>query len=949
MFRALFGPVRRVHHRCRATVTALEIVGRDEELAVVASFLADTDSLPRVLVIEGEAGIGKTTVWRHVVEEGSAAGYRVLTARPGRSEAQLAFAGLSDLFEGSLDDVLPALPPPQARALRIALLLDDPGPRPADPRSVAAAVLGSLRHLTPRESLLVAIDDVQWLDASSAGALEFALRRLADEAVAVCMALRASEPSALSVTGVDEQRVKLRPLTLGALHRILVSRLGLALPRPALRRVTEVSGGNPFFALEIARAVEEQRLEPSGPHDPLPVPAGLTELLGGRLAALPSQTREALLVAALAAEPTVPIVSAVLDSDGWQRLRPAEERDVIAFHGEQVRFSHPLLAAAVEAEADLEQRRRAHARLATVVKDPTSRARHLALASSTPNESIAAVVADAAAHAAARGATAEAAQLADHAHRLTPADEPEAALIRLVDAARKHAATGEAQRAEALLRQELTTLPPGPRRTRVLSELADVEPSMERSVTLLRRALEEASGDDEVLSDVHLQLAAKLRITEDVWRAEAHAREALAIADRLGDVPTLVRALASVSLLRFNSGHGVSDAVLQRLLRLERRGGSLEVTRSPRFDVAEQLVWVGRHDEARPLLEGLRDELRSREDIEESAALWYLAFVELMAGRWTLAAEYSERGELLEEQAGFDVSPPMLWCRASVSGHRGEADAALRYGTLTVDAAERTGARAFAANGHGALGFLALSQDDVREARDQLRAWQEIWATTGYLEPGMWLYGPDVVESSVAVGELDAALAALELFEGRALALDRAHVLAQAARGRALIAAADGDLSEASAQIERALAEHARVRIPFHEARTYLALGSIERRRRRRRAARDALERALAEFEQLGARLWADRAREELARVGGRAPSRGELTPTERKVAELVAEGLATKDVASRLFVSPRTVDGHLAHIYAKLGVRSRTDLAHRLAETPTKDSQPGSSAVKPM
>ena len=119
-----------------------------------------------------------------------------------------------------------------------------------------------------------------------------------------------------------------------------------------------------------------------------------------------------------------------------------------------------------------------------------------------------------------------------------------------------------------------------------------------------------------VLSVVHLQLAAKLRITEDVWRAESHAREALAIAERLGGVPTLVRALASLSLLRFNAGHGVDEALLQRLLRLEQRGGPLEVTRSPRFDVAEQLVWVGRHDEARPLLEGLRDELRSREDIE---------------------------------------------------------------------------------------------------------------------------------------------------------------------------------------------------------------------------------------------------------------------------------------------------------------------------------------------
>jgi DNA-binding CsgD family transcriptional regulator len=922
-------------------VTASEIVGRDEELAVVAGFLADTESLPWMLVIEGEPGIGKTTLWRRAIEEGRAAGYRVLTTRPGRSEAQLAFAGLTDLLEDVLDDLLPALAPPQARALRIALLLEEAGSAGADPRALAAALLSTLRLLARRGPVLLAIDDIQWLDPSSAGPLEFALRRLAGEPVGIVVAVRTSDgqvpelPVKAALPETQMNHLELPPLSTGALHRLLGSRLGLALPRPTLRRVTKVSGGNPFFALELARAIQERRLQSHGPHDPLPVPASLTKLLGGRLAALPEDTREALLVTALAAEPTVPIVAAVLDGDGWERLRPAEEADVIAFHGEHVQFSHPLFAAAVEAEADLERRRRVHARLATVVRDPTSRARHLALGSSAPNESIAQSVAEAAAHAAARGATTEAAQLADHAHRLTPGDQLDAALLRLIDAARKHAATGEGQRAEMLLQRGLATLPPGPGRARVLSELADVEPSMERSVALLRRALDEASGDEEVLSVVHLQLAAKLRITEDVWSAESHARQALAIAERLGDVPSLVRALAALNLLRFNAGHGVDDALLQRLLRLEQRGGQLEVTRSPRFDVAEQLVWVGRHNEARPLLEGLRDELRSREDIEEMSALWYLAFVELMAGRWTLAAEYSERGELLGEQAGFETSPAMLWCCADVSAHRGEADAAMRYATLTVDEGERKGERSFVANGHGAAGSLALSQDDVREAHGRLRAWQEIWSTTGYLEPGMWLYGPNLVEACVAVGELDEAAAALAPWEERALTLDRAHVLAQAARGRALIAAAEGDLSKASAQIERALADHARVRIPFHEARTYLALGSIERRRRQKRDARAALERALAEFEQLGAPLWADRARDELARVGGRAPSRGELTPTEWKVAELVAEGLPTKEVASRLFVSPRTVDGHLAHIYAKLGVRSRTDLAHRLARRP--------------
>ena len=917
-------------------MTALEIVGRDEELAVVADFLADTDSLPRVLLIEGEPGIGKTTLWRYTIEEGRALGYGVLTTRPGRSEAQLAFAGLSDLLDDSLEELLPELPPPQARALRVALLLDDPDPHPADSRAVAAAVLGSLRRLSREGPLLVGIDDVQWLDASSAAALRFALHRLADEPVGIAVASRIDEAPALRISvtaGLEDERtawLKLQPLTLGALHRILVSRLDLALSRPALRRLTEVSGGNPFFALELGRALQERGSLP-GLHDPLPVPDTLAELLGDRLAVLPAETREALLVAALAWEPTVPLVAEALDTNGWEQLRPAAERGVIAFVGERISFSHPLLSSSVEAEADLERRRHAHARLANVVSDPIARGRHLALSSSVPARAVSSSLADASALAARRGASAEAAELAEQALRLTPASDVAVVLSRRVDAARRYCVAGDRRQAEALLEDGLADCKAGAPRARLLSELAEIQPSLGRCAELLRSALDEAAGDDELLATIHRQLAV-LRETESVELALAHAQEAVAIAERIGDPLTLVGALGNLSLLRFDAGYGIDERIVRRVIDLERRVDPLQVVRSARFDVAEQLVWGCRLDEARPLLEALRGELRSRQDVLESDALWYLAFVELKAGRWLLAADYSERCELVVEQSGYDADLPVLWCRGTVVAHRGEVDAARRYAARIAETADQTGASTYVGLSRGLLGFVALSLGDVGEARDELVEWRRSWFAKGVREPGKWVYGPDLVEALVAVGDLDSAAAALEPWQERARALDRAHMLAQAARGRALIAAARGDFSEASAQIERAFAEHSRSRVPFHEARTYLALGSIERRRRHRRAARAALERALGEFERLGAPLWADRARAELARVGGRAPARGSLTPTERKVAELVAEGLATKEVAARLFVSPRTVDGHLAHIYAKLGVRSRTDLAHRLA-----------------
>jgi len=163
--------------------------------------------------------------------------------------------------------------------------------------------------------------------------------------------------------------------------------------------------------------------------------------------------------------------------------------------------------------------------------------------------------------------------------------------------------------------------------------------------------------------------------------------------------------------------------------------------------------------------------------------------------------------------------------------------------------------------------------------------------------------------------------------------LERRSAIAAATRGRGLLAAARGDPADAVAQLAHALDIHEGVPIPLELGRTQLAYGAAHRRAKHKRAAREMLESACETFDGIGARVWAERAREELARVGGRPPSVGALTPTEHRVAELVAEGLQTKQVAASLFVSQKTVEGHLTHIYRKLGVRSRTELAHRLGE----------------
>jgi DNA-binding CsgD family transcriptional regulator len=189
----------------------------------------------------------------------------------------------------------------------------------------------------------------------------------------------------------------------------------------------------------------------------------------------------------------------------------------------------------------------------------------------------------------------------------------------------------------------------------------------------------------------------------------------------------------------------------------------------------------------------------------------------------------------------------------------------------------------------------------------------------------------DLLEALIATGELDEAEAILAVWEGRAAGLDRAWALAILARCRGLLLAARGDLEAAFAAFERAVAEHARSTDPFHHARTLLALGRTQRRAKRRAAARATLEDALARFEQLGAPLWADQTRAELARIGGRAPSRGELTEAERRIAQLVAEGRTNRDVAAALFLTEHSVETALSRIYRKLGLHSRTELAHHL------------------
>ncbi|HEX2420566.1 MAG TPA: AAA family ATPase, partial [Acidimicrobiia bacterium] len=356
------------------------VFGRDAELAELNEFLRPESHSPAALVLEGEVGIGKTTLWRAGIEMASSS-YRILAGRATAAESEVPFAKLAELLDERAAGVLPKLPLPQRRALEVALLLAEPGKAAPHPHAIATGFLGAIRLLAAEGPLLLALDDAQWIDQPSRRALEFLVRRLTEEPVRFLIAGRddGGQGAAFGLVRAfpDERvsRIRVGPLSLGALHEVLHRRLGLTFPRPTLRRIAEASGGNPLFALEIARYLSTSR--EVDPAEPLPFPPTLQEVVSERLAGLSGEAREALLIVALAADPTVQLIGAALPGDPWERLRPALELEAVELTGERIRFSHPLLASATEAGADLGRRRQAHRHLAGVVPELEERAFHL--------------------------------------------------------------------------------------------------------------------------------------------------------------------------------------------------------------------------------------------------------------------------------------------------------------------------------------------------------------------------------------------------------------------------------------------------------------------------------------------------------------------------------------------------------------------------------------------
>jgi DNA-binding CsgD family transcriptional regulator len=934
-------------------------VGRDAEIAEIWAFLSAASGAAAALVITGDAGIGKTVVWQDVLQA-AARSYRVLSCRPSPAERPLAFSALDDLFGDVADEVLPELAGPRRRAVEAALLRDvTPGYFPADlpganpaltePRVLARGILDGLRILSGDGPLMVAVDDAQWLDRPSARVMEFCFRRLQHETASLLLTFRTDGMVPLGLDRALQPdrlgRVRLGPLSLGAVGEILRSRLGAVLPRYAMTRLYDACGGNPFYALEYARMLLDHPQMPLT-NEPIPLPRSLVGLVRRRVRQLTPEVRRVGRLVAASSNPRERVIRAACDEEeSWARIDHAVDADLIERDGDLLRFTHPLLQSVLYGEMPLSQRRQVHQLLGAVAEDIEERAWHLALGADRPNEEIAGILDVAARHAASRGAPEAAARLEEQATRLTPGSQADAARERTVHAADYHFRAGEITRSRELIDSALTACPAGPMRAPLLIRLATIHyhqsgwPLAEQT---FREAAQEAPENPGLCAHAEQELAFARVVAGDLPAALHWAKLSRLSAERAVDPGLVAHSLARIAACDFLLGNGVQSNLLDQAEALDAPADEEPTGRLPLFSPSLSrgliLKWCDRLDEARLLLaRQYRQALDRGDEASMPFLLYHFSELECWAGNWDAAEDHALEGcRVADETRQQTMKPATLYSLALVRAHRGQMVEARELAGQALALCDRTGNVPVTSLVLSVLGFVALSLDEYQAVHSHLGQLAATTAATGLGEPSVVKFLPDEIEALAALGEVDRARSFTRQLEAQGKSLGRPWALATGARCRAHLAAIDGDLQEALAACDQAISQHERLTMPFELGRTLLVKGMIERRARRKSAARNSFCKALAIFEHLGASLWAGKARQELSKIAARSPVDG-LTETELRVADLVTQGRTNREVASAMFVTENTVQTHVRHIFQKLGVRSRTELAARLSPAPAR------------
>ncbi|WP_433260327.1 AAA family ATPase [Actinosynnema sp. CS-041913] len=853
----------------------MDLLGRDDLLSTVRARLARG----RVL-LHGPVGIGKSAVLEAVVPVVGT----VLRSSPAEADRQVPYLVLADL----LADVRVDLPPPRQEALDRALRRRAGEP---DPLALRQAVLTVFREVAP----VVAIDNGQWIDGATAEVLAFAAARAEPRLV-----VAAREPG----IGWCGEAVEVPPLSAAATAE-LMSRHGQVDVR--------LTGGNPLYAIELSKSPGE-------------IPARLRQVVRELLDAQPAGTRTTLLVAALMDKPSLRLIV------HYGRERAAAELGAcplvrVAPDGE-VRFRQLLVAAALPLVVSPDEVRAVHSRLAEVAPDPVERARHRAYSVTGFDEPTAAMLLRAASAARRRGALGRAGELGGLAAERTPPSTPARAAGRRLRAASDALGAGRHELATALAREVLRS-PGVPKSQRVRAQLVMVDAvryARTAAGGIVGEALTHAKGDAALEAPVEYRVALHSALGGDLREAARHFADAVLLARTAKDVHTEVMALCSLALCQIALG----DPTATRTLDLARRivPERMVVTHDGTLWVAARLdLFADRLQTASDQLTVLLDHAVDRGMRSELVGMtWAAIEVWVAMGRCDSALYRATECLRLAETMGSDLA---LACygAALAEAYGGDpvvADALARRG---ANRAEADGDDSFLVRNLHAQGLAALSAGDPEAALEPLRRAVRLEQDMGVMDPAVFGIRPDLAEPLIAVGHLEEAAGVIGGARAGAVRLGRRGVIASLDRADGLLRLALKDYGRAERSLEAAVEAHRELRQPLQLGRSLLALGVTERRRRRRGASRKLFEQARQVFTESGAPRWAGRA----AVLLGDTPGGATLAGFEARIARQVIEGASNPEVAGRLNISVKTVEGALTRIYRKLAVHNRTQLAARL------------------
>jgi DNA-binding CsgD family transcriptional regulator len=904
------------------------LIGRQDEQRTLDALLAGARvGHSGVLVLSGDAGIGKSALLAHA--RTAADGFRLLETVGTTVEHDLPFAGLAMVLRpllGGLDD----LPAPQAQALGVALALREGGT--ADRFAVSAAALTMTTRAAESTPLGLVIDDAHLLDTPSAQALAFVARRLLVDAVFVLAAVRPG------VTDVWKglPTLDLDPLGTGAAEELADLVAPDALTAEQRRRITSLSAGNPLAIRSLAQEPSGVTATPDGLA--AAVPRVVAEAFARRTAALRADEVRVLQLVVIASG-DVPTVAAACAAEGLSLdlLGRAEALGVVTVSPYRVELSHPLVASAVYAGIAPDERRRLHALVADSLapSEVDRRAWHRSEAVLGTDDDVAAELAEVGLRASARGAFAVASSAQERAATLS--SDPDARANRFLAAGEAAWLAGEDARAPALLGEAARHAPDAVGRARALAMAGQVAArggSLAQARDLLMAAAHDAEDDapDEALLMYAAAVDACFYLL-DAAGAFAAARRAADLLARDGHPPGGASAIAAIAI---GMGRIVAGEPGASWLRTGVDALSRADVAGPETDWAVTgLLYLRETGAARDLLRDTIEGRRGRSLLGQLPhLLFHLARSDATTDRWSHAESlYGEAVELARELGQLTELGASLAGLAAVRARQGRAEECRRLAVEATEVGLGRDVRMVAAWTGFALAELDLSLGDVGSAVAGFTALSHLLDGLGVGDPDLWP-GPELVEALLRAGERERAVAVEQAFAGRASRKGQAWSLARAARARALLAH-DDDLDE---RFGEALRLHDVGPDTFERARTLMSYGARLRRARRRVDARVHLQEARAAFDALGARRWSDVVTAELEATGLRARARTtgpvlELTARELQIAQLLAEGRTTREAAAALFLSPKTVEYHLRHVYTKLDIASRAELARRLPE----------------